>query len=120
MIFATYGTLKFGYSNHYLLKDAKFLGEWKTNPHYTMYGGGFPIVERGGTDSMQVELYKTDDEHTIHNVNSLEGCTGIQHHEDNWYDFDYLDTPHGKAVIFVMNHAGRREVIKNGLWNKNY
>lgn len=121
MIFAVYGTLKREYSNNRLLETATYLGTFKTKPVYTLYNGGFPIVERGGNTSIAVELYDTEDEETISIVHSLEGCSGKQHDPDNWYDFDLIYVPLiGRARMFVMDKgkSGRSDIIKNGIWQK--
>lgn len=121
-IFAVYGTLKRKYSNNRYLGNAKFLGEYKTEPKYTLFDGGFPIVERGGNTSVHIELFETDSPAAIHNVNSLEGCTGVKGHPDNWYDIDHVETPFGIADMFVMDKGeGRRsQVVESGLWERRY
>jgi gamma-glutamylcyclotransferase (GGCT)/AIG2-like uncharacterized protein YtfP len=118
ILFATYGTLKVGRGNSYLLNDAKYLGTHQTNADYTMYDGGYPIVEREGTTPIHIEVYEAKDKETIKNIFSLEGCTGVQGHKRNWYDFDEVDTPFGKAVMFVMDKGkgGRQKIVANGNW----
>lgn len=116
--FAVYGTLKKGHGNNRCLGDATYLGTHKTEPNYTLYDGGFPVVERDGDTGIHVEVFETDNPRIISDVNALEGCTGIKGHEDNWYDFDIIDTPFGKANMFVMNKgtSGRTHKINSGTW----
>lgn len=120
MIFAVYGTLKQGYGNHYLLQKAKYIGLHTTEPKYSLFDGGFPIVERDGSHPVVVELYESNDEKIINKVHALEGCTGIQNHPNNWYDFDYIQTPKGEARMFVMNKgkSKRNRIIHNGNWQQ--
>jgi len=118
VLFAVYGTLKENRSNHGVLGNAVKLGNCKTSPSYTLFDGGFPIVERDGSTPITIEVFETSDEKTINRVFSLEGCTGIKGHPENWYDFDEIETPFGKAVLFVMNKnkSQRLNIIENGTW----
>lgn len=117
-ILAVYGTLKKGFGNNRCLGNSKFLGEFKTEPIYTLMAGGFPICERGGNTSIIGELYETDNPEIISDVNSLEGFSGIKGHPDNWYDVDLIETKFGLATMYVMdkNTSGRNRIIKSGIW----
>ena len=119
IIFFVYGTLKRGHYNHSVLGKPEYLGEFKTESKYTLFDGGYPIVERGGNTSIKGELFKLIDERDIQNIFNLEGCySQIQGDKDNWYDFDYINTPHGKAIIFVMNKDKSQRInkIESGIW----
>lgn len=119
VIFAVYGTLKSKHGNHRgRLNKAEFLGVFRTPTSYTLLDGGFPIVERGGDTSVEVELYKTDDENAIQSVFSLEGCDREQNSPSSWYTYDLLETPFGQATMFVMNEgrSGRNKKIESGVW----
>ena len=119
-IFFVYGTLKQGHGNHRCLgNNAEFLGEYGTDAKYTLFNGGFPVVEREGTTSIKGELYKVTNPEDVASVFRLEGCVSQkQGHPTNWYDFDEIDTKAGKAVMFVMNKgkSQRNEILKNGIW----
>lgn len=119
-LFFVYGTLKKGYGNHnYHLSGSQFLGEFTTEPKYTLFDGGFPVVEREGETAIQGELYLCENESQINSTFQLEGCPSqIQGHKSNWYDFDKIQTPHGEAVMFVMNknQSGRNKILKSGIW----
>jgi len=59
---AVYGTLKQGHGNHYLLKDAAFLGTAMTGSPYRLFCVGFPVL-LPGTEAepglpVVVELYE--------------------------------------------------------------
>lgn len=117
-IFFFYGTLKQGFYNDYLTKNMEYLGEFTTIPRYTLYDGGFPVVERGGETAIKGELYLCSNTAEAQEIFELEGCTGEQGNPRNWYDFDMLDTIHGKAVMFVMDKGKcmRTQIIKEGVW----
>lgn len=120
-LFAVYGTLKGAYGNHSLLENtSKYLGVIKTPANYTLFDGGFPVVERGGDTSIECELYETEDNATISRVFSLEGCHKEQNHPDSWYTYDKIKTEHGEAIMFVMNKgtSKRSVVIDTGVWGK--
>jgi len=118
-LIATYGTLRQGQSNHYIMGDAKLLGVTNTTAKYTMYGKTkfFPIVRREGNTSIQIEVYEVTNENTIQNIYSLEGYKGVQGSSRNWYDVDIVDTEFGKAEMFVMdNNNSNSDIIENGNW----
>ncbi len=118
VIFAVYGTLKKDFGNSRILvgRGAEFLGTHRTEPVYTLYGkrgGIFPVAERNGNTAILCELYRTDNPNVAEGVFRLEGCTLKQGSSRNWYDYDIIDTPHGKAVIFVMDNSGRAAATIN-------
>lgn len=56
-----YGTLKKNFHNHRLLKDAKFIGEFRTEPCYQIFcNGSFPyLIEASKNgDSIYGEVYE--------------------------------------------------------------
>ena len=119
VLYFVYGTLKVQYGNHRVLgNNPEFKGEFSTKEIYTLFDGGFPVVERGGETSIKGELYLVSDKEDILNVFSLEGSTPIQGSSENWYDWDFCETPAGKAIIFVMNEgaSGRKDVLESGEW----
>lgn len=122
-IFAVYGTLKRGFGNNRLLRDAIFLGEHTTEPKYTMYSaGGFPIVKTGGQTAIKCELFATDNKDIIEDVNSLEGYRG-KNDPNNWYDRMTIETKHGPAEMFVMHKTGNERpsaVVETGEWQNQY
>ena len=65
--------------------------------------------------------------HKSYNLSLLKyvkGKSQIQGHPSNGYDFDLIDTPHGQAVIFVMNKgkSGRdpRQIVEGGEWIRSF
>lgn len=118
VLFLVYGTLKQKEGNNRVLGESEYLGNFTTKPEYILYDGGFPFVERGGNTAIQCEIFKATTPRDIASVFQLEGCSGIQGHETNWYDFDICDTPYGEAIIFCANKgvSGRTHKIESGLW----
>jgi gamma-glutamylcyclotransferase (GGCT)/AIG2-like uncharacterized protein YtfP len=119
VLFAVYGSLKKGSYNNYLLGNSEYLGVHKTEPSYSLYDGGFPVVERDGTTPITCEVYKATDQRIINSIFSLEGCASqVQGDPNNWYDFDMINTEHGNAVMFVMDkgQSGRTTLINSGVW----
>ena len=58
-ILFVYGTLKRGQRNHFLMREARFLGEAFTAPEYTLLDlGPFPGMIPGGTTAVHGELYE--------------------------------------------------------------
>jgi len=69
----TYGTLMKGYSNHYPLKRAEWVGSAKTLEKYSLYESGIPFVFKGEAVShIYGELYRVD-ELTLKIIDRLEG-----------------------------------------------
>jgi gamma-glutamylcyclotransferase (GGCT)/AIG2-like uncharacterized protein YtfP len=115
-LIAVYGTLKAGYHNHSLLKKAEFVGDFVTQPQYTMYSfGGFPAVGTHGNTPITTEIYRVTNEQ-LGKVYSLEGYTGNRGDADNWYDTVEIDTPFGNAEMFVMHDQLPNKVITSGIW----
>lgn len=117
-IFAVYGTLKRGFGNNRLLRDATFLGTHTTEPKYTMHSaGGFPIVVTGGKTPIKCELFATEDPAVIERVDILEGFNG-KGRNDNWYDRETIETPMGKAEMYVMHTTRHGAIIEDGEWKR--
>lgn len=121
VIFFVYGSLKEGSYNNYLLRGSEKLGDFTTPANYTLFDGGYPVVERGGTTSIVGELYKTTDQNIITSIFSLEGCSRIQDDPKSWYTYDVISINEKEnAIIFVMNEgcSGRSEraILTNGIW----
>jgi len=120
-LFIVYGTLKKGYGNNRLLQNehSKYLGECVTPPEYTLFDGGFPVVERGGETSIHGEVWEVSSPDVENSLNSLEGYSGVPHSSRNWYDVDEnIPTPFGKASMYVMDEgkSGRNHILQSGKW----
>ncbi len=116
----TYGSLCRNSYNNYLLDNehCKFIREELSPPIYTMYGGGFPIVERKGNTAIWGELWEVTSKEVLSQIMELEQCTGIKGHPDNWYDIDFINFDEGDAIIFVMNKSNNdvETRVRSGKW----
>lgn len=107
----TYGTLQKGFSNHYLIKGAEYLGSGKTLEKYSLYESGIPYVFKGEEVSqIHGELYRVDN-HTLKIIDRLEG------HPD-WYRREEVAvlTENGVTVTawLYFYPEKRGELIKSG------
>jgi gamma-glutamylcyclotransferase (GGCT)/AIG2-like uncharacterized protein YtfP len=60
-LIAVYGSLKSGHYNHYLLGEARFLGE--TTVRGTLYSmGAYPALAESGDKEYHAEVYEVPDE----------------------------------------------------------
>lgn len=112
-----YGTLKEGFGNHRLLRDSEKLGEFKTNPVFTMlHLGGFPgIIEKGETE-ITCEIYKVVDDNILTSLDRLEGYP-------TFYNRKTIDTPWGEAWIYYLDDSEynyNRGIVESGCWTKSY
>ncbi len=117
-----YGTLKSNHGNNYLLQDdgVEFLGKVVTPPNYTLFDGGYPIVERGGNTAITGELYRVTNKDVVENLNRLEGYSGVPGSDKNWYDVDTIKLENGiEAEMYVMDSgkSRRSRVLESGIWN---
>lgn len=113
-----YGTLKQGYGNHVLLRNAEYVGRVRLYGKYTMLDGMFPIVlnDKIGTASGAVhgELYVVDED-TLRALDHLEG-------HPNFYKRIRVPVEgHKPAWLYVMPADSRfaeegERVIPSGAW----
>jgi gamma-glutamylcyclotransferase (GGCT)/AIG2-like uncharacterized protein YtfP len=67
-----YGTLKSGFSNHYLLEGCEFFGDAATVPTYKMIENGFPVIMPDPEGKpLAGEIYIVDEE-TLARLDQLE------------------------------------------------
>jgi len=89
-----YGTLLRGEVNHHLLTAARFLGEHRTEPRFTLLVlGAYPgLVARGDT-AVQGEVYAVD----------AAGLRRLDQLEDypRLYDRRLIPTDHGSAWVYL-------------------
>ena len=113
ILIATYGTLRKGFGNHRLIKDAEYKGTFNTEPIYNLHDlGGFPGLKNGGKTSVVMEVYAVNEEEAKW-VDSLEG-----YHPDvkpTFYDKEFIDTPWGKAGVYIyVNNLDRAPLVESG------
>ncbi len=112
---AVYGTLKQGQCNHFVLEGQSFIGHSELST-ITLYDlGPYPAAKPELSDGVVVEVYEVDDR-TLSRLDQLEGFnakspgTGL-------YNRLQLDTPLGKAWVYIYNHDVNGCVaIHSGNW----
>lgn len=118
VLIAVYGTLRTNdYNWSRILKGkAESLGTYTSEPVFTMCtSGGFPIVSEG-KNTIEYEVFEIKSNEVLEKLHSLEGCTGIPGDKNNWYDIQPIETPHGRAYIYMQHDYGEGEIIKSGNW----
>ena len=104
-----YGSLRRGQSHHPLLRHAKYLGEHKTEPYYTMFSlGAFPAVVVGGHSVITGEVFAID-QAMLSRLDEFEDCPAE-------YFRRRIVTPFGKAWVYVYRYAPKAAVIPTGDW----
>ncbi|MES9865996.1 MAG: gamma-glutamylcyclotransferase family protein [Candidatus Thiodiazotropha sp. LLP2] len=108
-----YGTLKRTQVNHQLLNSATYLGLFNTQPYYKMFHlGGYPGVVKGGSTSIQGEVYQVD----VLSMNKLDRLEGYPHA----YTRELIQTPWGNAWIYLYRGSIEgRIAIPTGVWHDN-
>lgn len=112
-----YGTLLEGYGNHrHFLSNAEKLGEYQTDPKFTMISlGGFPGLMEGGKTSIQGEVYEVTEEE-FKNVDRLEGYNA-HNPTTGLYNRIQIPTEYGNAWVYIINRSSDRyPIITNGSW----
>ncbi len=79
----TYGTLKRGQGNHYLLEDSVFVEEATVQGYGLTPGGGFPYAIPCSNMTARGEVYAVE-EHTMARLDGLEGFP--YHYTRDWVD----------------------------------
>ena len=70
-LLATYGTLKKGHSNSYLLDKAKYIGHGTTVDKFTM--AGLMVYQQPATAKVVIDLWEVDDNLLKGAIDRLEG-----------------------------------------------
>lgn len=115
---AAYGSLRKGFNNNRLLRNATFVADGYTSKNsFTMRSmGGFPAVYENGNNRIRVEVYEVDDP-DLAILDMLEG-------HPNWYERQIVDvqTDSGEkeqAYMYIMPQSERDTilpVIPSGDW----
>ena len=114
---AVYGSLRKGLHNHSLLADSEYIGEYTTDPIYDMYSvsGGFPGLVLHGSTSIHMEVYSVT-EQVAKDLDRLEGYR-VGGESTNHYNKISIDTPFGKASLYIYNHSTKSMVkVESGNW----
>jgi gamma-glutamylaminecyclotransferase len=97
-----YGTLKKGFNNNYLLKDAKFVEE-SSFCGKMYYYGSFPYVNLNETGEVKGEIYEINDK-ILGKLDILEGYPGF-----------YNRTKVNGCYIYHIDKIGQKP-INSGIW----
>jgi gamma-glutamylaminecyclotransferase len=107
-----YGTLRRGEVNHHLLASARFVGEARTVPSYTLFAlDGHPGMGEGGCTRVVGECYDVNNE-TLAALDQLEGYPG-------WYErvpVALEQGDHALAYLLPPRFTADRPVIAEGDW----
>jgi gamma-glutamylcyclotransferase (GGCT)/AIG2-like uncharacterized protein YtfP len=96
-----YGTLKRGFGNNLLLRNAEFVGEATTvesDAFVMLTNGRFPAVHRGIGHAVSGELYRVAPE-------ELRRVDELENHPD-WYVRQEVETTGGKAWMYFLRPEG--------------
>jgi gamma-glutamylcyclotransferase (GGCT)/AIG2-like uncharacterized protein YtfP len=110
-----YGTLKRGRGNHGVLGNSVFLGEAVTvSKEFTMFDGGFPFVSDSFVDedlngSIVGELYETNDQRILSNLDRLEGVPYLYVKRE--IDVKTLDNITYQATIYVASEGSNARLL---------
>lgn len=118
-LYAVYGSLRKGLSNHGTLGNSPMVGTVVTEPKYTMVSlGGFPGVVKGGNTSITLEIYDVKHETIEQNLDWLEGYSG-PNDEYNFYNKEIIETELGPAYIYYINEdVNGRPLVESGDWKQ--
>lgn len=102
-----YGTLKYGYGNHILLKDSEYVDDAILEGYNMKYShgvSGFPVIFKSTSDHISFgEVYMVDDE-TLSNMDELES-NGIMYNRKN---------------VFVILSTGLKLKVQTYVGNANF
>lgn len=105
-----YGTLKRDFHNAFYLQGARYLGEFTTDPAYSMYSfGTYPAVSEIGKTAIEGEVYKIS-EAQLASIDRLE-----------WYPDFYqpvmIETSFGETWMYVVSEQlCIDKITTNGNW----
>lgn len=116
ILVAVYGSLRKNMGNHRLLENANYLGEFKTEPIFSLYSlGGYPGLKENGETSVTMEVYEVTPEEA-RRVDNLEGYTPGSKYND-FYDKIFINTPYGEAGTYIyVPSVNQRTLVESGNW----
>jgi len=114
-LISVYGSLRKGMGNDGLLTTSEYLGEFKTEPVFSLYSlGGYPGLKEGGNTSVVMEVYAVDDT-VAARVDRLEGYTPGGN--NTFYDKIPIKTPYGEASVYIyVNNIPQERLVESGDW----
>lgn len=117
ILVAVYGSLRQGLHNHRLLESSNYLGDFNTEPIYSLYSlGSFPGLKENGNTSVVMEVYEVT-EAVARNVDNLEGYT--PNGNNTFYDKISIKTPWGTASVYTyVNELPQSSLVESGDWKE--
>ena len=117
ILIAVYGSLRKYMGNDYILNGSKHLGDFQTNPEFSLYDLGFyPGLKKDGNTSVTMEVYEVD-EKTAERVDRLEGYTPGGN--NTFYDKIPIETPYGEASVYIyVNDIPQERLVESGDWKE--
>lgn len=117
ILVAVYGSLRKGLGNHRLLENAKYLGDFQSEPVFSLYSlGGYPGLKTNGTTSVTMEVYEVTPIEA-NRIDQLEGYTPGR--EATFYDKIPIDTPYGKASVYTyVDKIPESRLVESGDWKQ--
>lgn len=101
-LLSVYGTLREGFSNHYIIKHCEKIGDGYTKSGYGLFINGLPyLVEDEKGPGCFVEIYKVD-------MHTLKRCDRLECHPD-WYRrslVDVLDAERNQHQSWIYLYQG--------------
>lgn len=112
---AVYGTLKRHQSNHRVLAGSRFVGECSLSSIVLYDLGPYPGAKLERSQGVLIEVYEVDGP-TFARLDALEGYDTASP-DMGLYDRKLLDTPLGRAWVYIYNHAvSKGGEIRVGGW----
>ena len=117
ILVAVYGSLRKGLGNHRLLENAKYLGDFETEPIFSLYSlGSFPGLKKEGTTSVTMEVYEVTPIEA-NRIDQLEGY--VPGRESTFYDKIPIETPYGEASVYIyVDRIPDARLVPSGDWKQ--
>ncbi len=116
---SVYGTLRYGFGNHGLIKDSDFIGYGYTKNKMRLCIDGLPYMIRGkhkDGEHVEVEVYSVD-ESTLANLDALEGHPTFYRRDKINIDLDRCDGSNGviNSYVYMVDDS-----YDNGVYHVSY
>lgn len=113
---AVYGSLLKTLSNHKLLEESEYLGEFHTDPEFSLYSlGSYPGLKKNGITSIRMEVYRVSKD-VLKALDQLEGYDKANK-EGSYYKRFSLPTPYGLAFSYEYNNPIKsQKIVASGNW----
>ena len=118
MLVAVYGSLRKTLSNHRVLDGAKYMGNYESEPIFSMYDvGAYPAIKENGNTSIILEIYRITDD-ILARLDTLEGFD-VDEPDSCYYVRTVIETPFGEAYIYTFPHStDSYKQVQNGDWTE--